>query len=623
MVSNFKNKVMVEQDVQITMRDDIYLAADIYHPSKNGQLINEKLPALLNRTPYNKRSPDMAEQAALFAKHGYKVIMQDCRGCYGSEGELYFLVNEPFDGYDTIEWIAAQPWSNGKVGTYGTSYMSWVQSAAATQNPPHLTCMFLNMGGWNAHTSSVRQGGTMELRFMSWAFWHAALNQSRSLKKNQTIQKVLDSNDFREWLSRMPIRKGSTGLALVPQYEKWCFDLFTHADYDDYWKQPGFAIEEHLNEHADVPVYLSGGWYDSYTRSTLEAFSALKKTKKSDIRVIMGPWTHGLHTAELTFAGDVDFGHDAALSSFDQLHLRWFNRWLKNDQNGIEKESPVKLFVMGGGSGRKNHDGLLDHGGYWRKELEWSLTRTMYTKFYLNFDGSLTREAPQDKSSNSSYQFDPANPVPTIGGNLSSLMYLEPPRKVSFNVMPSIKMPEVITPAGGFNQYESEQFFGCRPPYLPLAARPDVLVFQTEPLEVDIEITGPINVKLWVSCSTLDSDFTAKLIDVYPPNEDYPNGYVLNLSDGIQRARYRNSREKNELMNPGEKCQLTIILYPISNLFQKGHRIRLDISSSNFPRFDVNPNTGEPIGLSRQKMIAKNTVYHEKEYPSYVILPLL
>ena len=215
--------------------------------------------------------------------------------------------------------------------------------------------------------------------------------------------------------------------------------------------------------------------------------------------------------------------------------------------------------------------------------------------------------------------------MPTIGGNFSSLNYIKPPPPniIDPYLIPTQLRSEPITPAGGFDQRESSLFFGCKPPYLPLASRPDVLVFQTSPLEKDTEVTGPIVVKLWVSSSASDTDFTAKLIDVCPPNDDYPQGYALNLADSILRARYRNSREHGELMNPGEAYELTITLYPTCNLFKKSHRIRLDIASSNFPRFDVNPNTGEPIGLNRRTLVAENTIYHDKSHPSHVVLPII
>ncbi|MFC2047319.1 CocE/NonD family hydrolase, partial [Chloroflexota bacterium] len=504
-------QVVVELDVMVPMRDGVHLAADIYHPAINGQPLNQKIPALLERTPYDKGDLESSSRAAFFARHGYVTVVQDCRGCFESEGELYFLVNEPRDGYDTIEWIARQPWSDGKIGTYGYSYASWAQSAAAIENPPHLTCMFPTMGGWNGHASSIRQGGALELRWLAWAFWHSTLNKNRNLKKNRWIDKILNFTDAREWFTRLPIKRGHTPLALVPNYEQWCLDLFTHADYDDYWRQPGFAIEEYLEQHADVPVHLCGSWYDSYTRSTLEAFTALIGTKRSNIKVIMGPWLHGAYTTELSDAGDIDLGPTAALQSFNEMHQRWFDHWLKGVDNGIDREPPVRIFIMGGGSGHKNGAGRLDHGGYWRCEQEWPLARTKYTNFYLHADDLLSISPPELESAQTSYLSDPDSPVPTIGGNLSALDYLKPPPpNVNPYLIPLVARLTPITPMGGFDQQEGPQFFGCKQPYLPLATRPDVLVFQSEPMKEDTEITGSVIVKLWVSSSAPDTDFTAK-----------------------------------------------------------------------------------------------------------------
>jgi len=617
-------QVIVEENVAVPMRDRVCLVADIYHPARDGKILGERVPALLKRTPYGKRDPEYQERARFFASQGYGVVVQDCRGCHGSGGTFYFLAQEPEDGYDTVEWIAEQPWCNGRVGTFGYSYMAWVQSALATQNPPHLVCMFPNMGGWNAFTSSVRQGGAMELRWLAWAFWHSALNRQKDLKKDPWVDRALNRCDVREWLARLPIRKGQTPLSLVPSYEKWLFDLVSHEEYDEFWKQPGFAIEEFVKEHAEVPVYLCGGWYDSYTRATLEAFGALTREKRrATVKLIVGPWTHGTYTTELSYSGDVDFGPEAALPSLDGLHLRWFDRWLRDMDNGIDKSPPVRIFVMGGGTGRRTGEGRLDHGGRWRDEREWPLARTRYVRLHLHMDGTLRHEAPEAECSSTSYLFDPGNPVPTIGGNFSSLDYLlPPPAEVDPRILPVSARTTPITPAGGFDQREGPLFFGCSAPYLPLSSRQDVLVFQSEPLREDVEITGEIEVRLWISSSGRDTDFTAKIIDVYPPNEDYPEGYALNISDTILRARFRNSWSRAEPLEPGEVYPLRLVLYPTSNLFKRGHRIRLDISSSNFPRFDVNPNTGEPVWSSRGGVVVRNSIYHDRERPSHIVLPL-
>lgn len=608
----------------VPMRDGIRLAADVYRPGVAGTPEAKPLPALLERTPYGKRDQERAQRARFFTRHGYVVVVQDCRGCFESEGVLYFLKNEPFDGCDTVEWIAGQPWCNGKVGTYGTSYAAWTQLTLATQNPPHLCCMFPNMGGWNGHTSTIRHGGAMELRFMAWAFWHSALNRNRALKVNEAIDEALNKADFRRWLKRMPIREGQTELALVPTYEQWVLDIFQRGDYGEFWKQPGFAIEEYLEQMADVPTFLCGGWYDSYTRATLDAFRALFKRKRGPIRVMVGPWTHGTYTTELSYAGDVDLGPAAALESFDKLHLDWFDRWLKEKPSSIDSELPVKIFVMGRGGGAKTKKGRLDHGGCWRYEREWPIASAHETRYYLHAGGILSLQPPTTHNSSTAYRFDPDHPAPTIGGNFSSLDYLRPlPADIKLDLVPPFLRRRPITPNGGFDQRESPRFFGCTPPYLPLSSRSDVLVFHTAVLEQDTEITGPIEVKMWASSTAVDTDFTAKLIDVYPLCADYPEGYALNLSDSIVRARYRNAREKAEFMRPGEICPFTITLYTTSNLFRKGHRIRLDLSSSNFPRFDVNPNTGEPLGQERRKTPAENTIYHDREHPSYITLPIV
>ena len=280
---------------------------------------------------------------------------------------------------------------------------------------------------------------------------------------------------------------------------------------------------------------------------------------------------------------------------------------------------------MGGGSGERSPAGRLMHGGKWRDENEWPLARSRFTPFYLHADGTLRREAPTEEGSSTTFRFDPSNPVPSIGGSVSALNELGPlpsgMADAAFAPRDS-RTHEILSP-GGYDQTESERLYGCRPPYLPLASRPDVLVFQTPPLEEDLESTGPIEVHLWVASSALDTDFTAKLIDVYPPSSWYPHGYALNLTDSIVRLRYRNGRDRAEPLPPGQVDRITITLYPTSNLFVRDHRIRLDISSSNFPRFDVNPNTGEPIGLDRRRVVADNTVHHDNQRSSHIVLPVI
>lgn len=397
----------------------------------------------------------------------------------------------------------------------------------------------------------------------------------------------------RQYLEQYPIRKGTTPLRLAPEYEDWLIQAVTHADNDAYWKQPGLGVVDQIGKYQDVPVWLVGGWYDSWARSTTMTYEALRKSKRSPIHLIMGPWIHGRQTER--GHGQADFGETAALDP--AFRLRWYDRWLKQEPNGAE----VRIFVMGGGSGMKTAEGRLLHGGVWRDEREWPLARTRLSPYYLHGNGTLSPALPSGEES-TAYDFNPRMPVPTIGGNFSS--------------------GDGILLQGAWDQTCGPHVWNCRDE-LPLSARRDVLVFQTTPLAADLEVTGPLDVRLYVSSSAVDTDFTAKLIDVYPPSPDFPAGFDLNVADGIQRARYRGSLEKAEEMRPGEVYEITVRLYPTSNLFRKGHSIRLDISSSNFPRFDVNPNSGEPLGRHRRIVTATNRVFHAPGRASHLLLPVI
>jgi hypothetical protein len=351
-----------------------------------------------------------------------------------------------------------------------------------------------------------------------------------------------------------------------------------------------------------------GGWYDAYCGSTLENYVALSAMKRSSQRLLMGPWVHGGNTR--SYAGDVEFGPAAAMTDFPgDVHLQWFDHHLKGRSTAVGAWAPIRLFVMGTGDGHKDAGGRLVHGGYWRDATSWPLPGTRAVKYYLHAGGSLDTIAPSGSAPPTTYTYDPRHPVPTIGGSFSSALK-----------------------SGGYDQREREftsprgggetGFYGSRPPYLPLKARADVLVFQTEPLAQDVEVIGPVTVQLFASSSAVDTDFTAKLVDVYPPSAGFPAGFDLNVTDGILRARYRKGAEGPELLTPGRIYEMRIEPFPTANVFKKGHRIRIDISSSNFPRFDLNPNTGEPLGRSRRMIAADNSVYHDATRASYVILPI-
>ena len=600
------HETVVEQDVMVPARDGTLLATDLHYPAEAGSPLPGPLPALLQRTPYSKSAGSRVEEARFFAERGYVVVIQDCRGRYSSQGGFTKYTEEGPDGYDTVEWIAQQPWSSGKVGTYGLSYAAHTQAALACLNPPHLSCMWLDCGGFsNAFLSGCRNGGAFELRQLTWAFREAL--ESPAVQGDPLVKKpAMESQNIADWFGRLPWRRGHSPLQWAPDYEDYLLQIWEREEFDEYWQQIGLCAEAHYCGFADVPQVHLGGWYDTYARSTTDNYIALSDIKKAPVQLIMGPWTHGARS--VSYAGDVELGPTATVDGnlavdYNHLRLQFFDRWLHGTPATEATEPPVRIFVMGGGGGRKSADGRLNHGGRWREEGEWPLNRAQNTAFYLQPGGRLDPALPPELAESTRFLFDPARPVPTIGGNISS--------------------GQPIMEPGGFDQRESPRFHGSSPPYLPLATRDDVVVFQTDPLEEDQEVTGAIIVKLWTASSAVDTDFTAKLLDVYPPCPDYPEGYALNLTDGIIRAKFRNSWEHPELMEPGRVYSLTLRLPPTSNLFVKGHRIRLDLSSSNFPRFDVNPNTGENPACARGKLPAWNTIFHDATRPSHVLLPLI
>lgn len=621
--------VLKAVEVMMPMRDGVRLATDLYFPAEPEQLdrrVEGSFPVILIRTPYNKRGDLSQAGCEYFASRGYVVANQDCRGRYRSEGVFSFLKGEAEDGYDTIEWLAAQPWCDGQVGTMGTSYLGWTQTSAAVLNPPHLATMVVNQAGANAYTSSVRHNGALELRFLAWAFMGAATGAEASA--DPLVGQALEHESSGDWLRRLPWHEGRTPLRHAPSYERWALELYRNADYSAYWDDPGFNFMRRWDQHADVPVLYCGAWYDSYTRATLENVAGLSERKRGPIRLVMGPWTHGSATVDQSFAGDVEFGPTAPVAGnlardFNHLHLRWFDRWLKGMDNGVDAEAPVRYFTMGGELVRKTVDGRLYRGGAWHAATELPLPQSVETAFYLQPGGGLRTASPPADGGSSTFRFDPANPVPTIGGNISSLADAYPvPLEIAARLPYEWRWGSIVK-VGGQDQRTDPDIFGAQPPYGPLAARQDVLVFQTEPLAEAVEVTGPLSAVLYISSSAPDTDFTVKLVDVLPPSTDYPAGYELNLSDTIFRCRYRADPASPELMERGQVYELRIPLYGTSTIFGAGHRIRVDVSSSNFPRFDVNPNTGEPVGFHTHLKVADNSVHHQAGRASCIVLPVV
>ena len=601
--SSIAYDVEIRKNVMIPMRDGVQLAADIYLPSFHGETAPGEFPVILERTPYDKTAPRNVTNMKYYARRGYIGVIQDVRGRFASEGEWYAFAKEAPDGFDTVQWLGAQSWCDGQVGTMGASYAGSDQCALATLNPSHLSTMIVAVGAANYYHGSMRQNGALEQRFMVYAFRMAMTSKEAIADPGlQAEIKKAFLDDMPDIVRNLPLKAGATALRHLPSYEQWAIDIATHGDYDDYWKQRGYAPDEYFDEHADVPSLYIGGWYDSYARNTPMSYTKQSAIKESKQVLLMGPWIHG--GFEATNSGDVDFGTEAHVNMND-LRLAWFDHYMKEMNNEFAGWSPVRIFTMGTGSQRMNkhdYDRRLDHGGHWRSEQDWPLPGTLETPFYLRADGGLSENAPvEDEADSTGFTFDPKNPVPTMGGGISAA--------------------ETIISPGAFDQRGRPDFFGCKD-VLPLNLRNDVLTFQTPELEEDTEVTGEIVMHLWASSSAVDTDFTAKLIDVHPPSSDYPDGFAMNITDSIIRARYRNSWTEPKMMIPGTPYEFTFHLYPTSNVFRKGHRIRLDISSSNWPRFDVNPNTGGPLGLERRYQIAHQTIWHSPAHPSHIVLPL-
>jgi len=555
-------EVVVERGVAMKTRNGVTLRADIFRPTAAG-----KFPVLLQRTPYDKRADVHFGLKA--AARGYVVVIQDTRGRYASEGEWYPFKYESQDGYDTVEWAAALPYSDGKVGMIGRSYDGATQMLTAIASPPHLAGIFPYATASNYHEGWTYHGGAFEQSFNeSW---------TTMLVPDTLGRRVQRENIPRLWRWRLPLADyPSLDFGTFQDLAPYFVDWLGHPAYDDYWKQ--WSIEDH---HADilVPAYHVAAWYDLFLGGTLRNYTGIKARSGSDAaRRGQRLWVViGGHAGSGRQIGDVDFG-SAAEFDVDDVILRWYDHLLKGLENGIEKEKPVKIFVMG-----KN---------IWREEDDWPLARAQITRFYLHSggnanslrgDGTLSTVVPTSETADH-FVYDPANPVPTQGGPVCC---------ARFQIL-----------SGPRDQR-------------PIEARDDVLVYSLPEFKEDFEVSGPISMELYASSSAVDTDFTAKLVDVWP------NGFAQNLTEGILRARYRNSPEKAEFLNPGEIYKLTLDLWATSNVFLKGHKLRLEISSSNFPRFDRNLNTGENLVQATRWIQARNNVYHSHDHPSALVVPVV
>jgi putative CocE/NonD family hydrolase len=613
--------ISVLSDVMIEMRDGIRLAADIYIPNQKNDYINHSCwPVLLERTPYNKKGLNRSEKtmlnlepetrpniANMFARQGYVVVMQDCRGRYHSDGVFSKYINEAEDGFDTMTWIVKQAWCNGKIGTFGISYGAHTQIAAACLNPPGLACMFMDSGGFaSAYHGGIRRGGAYELKQVTWAHRHALL--SPETESDPKRKKALMEVDLPRWFQNMPWSPGNSPLSAAPEYEAYLFDQWQEGEYTDYWRKLGLSALEHYQNMPDIPVMILNSWYDPYVHTALTNFVNLKKHKKSPVFLSMGPWVHGQRSS--SFSGDVDFGEEAIFENhFDKSYIDyrrdWFDWSLKNvDSSDFDSENPVSIFVMGGGLGDIGSNNRLNHGGKWQSLSTWPPSKIRYEPYYFSEGHRLCCTSPtKDKITYEEYCYDPSDPTPTIGGSVTSA--------------------EPLMAGGAFNQRESERFFGCSESDRDLKDRSDVISFESDPLSKQVVIAGPISATLWISSDCIDTDFVVKLIDVYPRSDSLPDGFAMNITDGLLRVRYRNTEEKTEFMDPGKIYKIEIQLFASANTFDVGHRIRVDIASANYPQFDFNSNTGEPEGSWLSMKCANNRVYLDESRPSHILLPVI
>lgn len=563
-------QVIVEHNVAMQTRDGVTLQADIYRPAGEGNY-----PTLLQRTPYNK--DNTAEFARQAAERGYLVVVQDVRGRYTSSGEWYPFKHETQDGYDAVEWAAALPHANGKVGMFGGSYVGATQMLTAIGHPPHLAGICPVVTASNYHENWTYQGGAFEQWFdESWTAGLARDTANRAIVESTNAlvgMQVLPLSRFPVFNLKPMSDSADMTRALAPYFLDW----LAHPTYDSYWKQ--WSIEENYTQ-TQVPALTIAAWYDLFQGGSLRNYLGLRdhagnEDARRQQRLLI---TVGGHAGVGRKIGAVDFGPAAAEYDENALTLEWYDYLFKGKQNQFAGDKPVRIFVMG--------------ENVWRDEIAWPLDRAKPTKYFLHSsgkantaagDGALSTSAA-GKEAADAFIYDPANPVPTVGGALCC--------------------DGSHLAAGPFDQSKVE-------------ARPDVLVYSTAPLDADVEVTGPVTLDLFARTTAVDTDFTAKLVDVGP------DGFAQNLNEGILRARFRNSTSEASLLEPGKVYEYKIDLWSTSNVFRKGHRIRLEVSSSNFPHFDRNLNTGKSAADTAEFVKATNTVLHDAAHPSVLLLPVV
>jgi uncharacterized protein len=562
-----RNDIGLDNRVPIPMRDGVVLYADVYRPADEG-----RYPVIVSRTPYStERFPSAYASAVYFARRGYVYVFQDVRGRHESDGRWEPFFDDETDGYDTVEWAAKQPWSNGKVAMQGGSYLGQNQWRAAQAAPPSLVTIFPNVASTSIYHDWITLNGGWRLSFN---FGWGPVRQESRIMQNPGPHTVegLRAIHYDELQAHLPL---DTMQHLAGRnaafYDAW----LANPDYNDYWKP--LNVEE-MFDRIEIPVHTFGGWFDIFSQGTLRGFVGMShhggsETARRMSHMVIGPWGHG---SSQTF-GDLDFGPTAHVEISD-VELRWYDYWLRGVQNGLDTEPPVKLFVMG-----RNE---------WVYEHEYPLARTEYRPMYFSSggsangagsDGRLGWEEPAATSPPDRFTYDPADPVPSLGGN---------------------NCCGTPTPAGPRDQR-------------PIEGRQDVLVYTSAPLTEPLEVTGPVKVVLYASSDAPDTDFVAKLVDVHPDSASY------NMAEGIVRARYRESQSRPSLLTPGDVYRFEIDLVGTSVEFQTGHRIRVHVTSSHFPQFDRNLNTGATFGTTAELRAAQQTIYHDAERPSHILLPVI
>jgi putative CocE/NonD family hydrolase len=563
--------VRMEVDVKIAMRDGTQLSLDIYRPDAEG-----RFPAILVRTPYSNGTDAGIDQGKWFAARGYVFITGDVRGKYDSKGDFYPFRHEADDGYDTDDWIGRQPWFNGRLGTMGGSYVGFTQLAQAIRGSKYLVAMAPQVTTSDIYNNWIYNDGALSLAFAS--SWGSVSIDG------QIAQATATAHDFNKVYRHLPLIDAHKVAGHRSIHWR---DWLSHPERtSSYWDD---VSHENQMTKVTVPLLTIDGWYDIFVRGAIDDDAKIRKGGATDLartgkRLMIGPWVHGTGRRNNQPAGAaadpnaVDFGPLAEVNN-QNITLRWFDYWLKGVENGVRDEPPIKIFVMG--------------ENVWRYENEWPLARAQATKYFiasngransLHGDGRLGTAAPSGAPTDS-YIYDPLDPVPTLGGTSCCA---------------------ALTPTGPWDQRAAER-------------RDDVLVFSTEPLSEAVEVTGPVTLVLYAASSARDTDFTAKLVDVTP------DGFARNVVDGIVRARYRENKARGpaSLITPGQVYEYSIDMWATSNVFLPGHRIRLEISSSNFPRWDRNLNTGEPMFTSVKVEKATQTIHHSAQYQSHVVLPIV